>query len=219
MEGDKLSHLLMTYQMEIFIFIEILSLVVLFTFGIVRYFLNKQKLSTFLIFLFIGLIMIEACLGLIVYLWSGEVSNTLIIITIFVFYACTFGIFDFKNLDRWMRKTIGKWRGIDLLTAKDKEIIKRRKDPAFIARKNRISATIHLVLFVLFQFIFLIYSNTLFDVMDYVQDFSWVGTEDIAQTPYKNETLYGISMVWGIVFIADFLYSWSYTFFPSKPKE
>ena len=50
-------------------------------------------------------------------------------------YAATFGISDFKKLDRWMRKHIGKWRGVELLADKDISIMGKQKDPKYIAKK------------------------------------------------------------------------------------
>ena len=61
-------------------------------------------------------------MGYWVYQVTGEISTILIIITIFVLYACTFGIYDFLKLDRWMRRKIGEWRGVELLTEKDYRI-------------------------------------------------------------------------------------------------
>lgn len=35
-------------------------------------------------------------------------------------------------------------------------------------------------------------------------------------SPYANEFMYSASMLWGIILVIDTIYSWSYTFFPSK---
>lgn len=156
-------------------------------------------------------------MAILIYRETGEISNFQIIITIFVIYACTFGIFDFMKLDRWMRKKIGAWRGVDLLSEKDHRIIKRNKDPKFIAKKYRWSAMIHLIVFVGLQAIFWAYgTDGLDEMLVYVTDLSWIEAGTAAESPYANETIYGISMVWGIVFIVDFIYSWSYTIFPSN---
>lgn len=213
-------HFLLTYQWNIFIVAEVLSLVLLLLFGVVRYFFNKHRLSSLFIALFILFVALEAVLAWLIYRETGEIEDFQIIITIFVLYACTFGVSDFKKLDRLMRKHIGKWRGVDLLTKKDREKMVKQKDPLYIARKYRWSSLVHLIVFVAVQVGFLMYSNNgIHEIVDYIKDLSWIGTGNIAGTPYANETLYRISMVWGIVFIADFLYSWSYTIFPAKPKE
>src|SRR5690625_2742629 len=108
--------LLVEYQWEIFIVIEVLSFISLLLFGIIRYFLGRQKLSFQFLFLFLVLLILEALLGIIIYQETGEISTFQIVIAIFVLYACTFGIADFKKLDRWMRLKIGNFRNIDLLT-------------------------------------------------------------------------------------------------------
>ncbi|KKE77933.1 hypothetical protein DTX80_14335 [Bacilli bacterium] len=208
---------ILEYQWEVFIGIEVLSLVSLLLFGVVRYVFNKQKRSLSFLFLFVLLLFLEAALAIFIYRETGEFSTFQIVITIFVIYACTFGISDFKKLDRWMRLKIGNWRGTELLTEKDKYVMKKQKDPKYIAKKYRYSSMIHFLLFVIAQLIFLSYSlDSMEQAIPYLTDLSWIGTEYVEETPYSNETLYGISMVWGLVFIVDFMYSWSYTIFPSK---
>lgn len=210
---------LLKHQLEIFVVMELLSVLSLLSFGVVRYFFSKYRMSVFFLLLFIILIVFEAIMAWLIYQETKEISNLLIIITIFVLYACTFGISDFKKLDRWMRKHIGKWRGIELLTVKDIEIMSKQKDPKHIARKYRWSSTVHLIIFVAVQIAFWVYGmNSVQEMFDYVKDLSWIGTENIAETPYANETIYHISMLWGLVFIVDFIWSWSYTVSPSKGK-
>lgn len=210
---------ILEYQWEVFIGIEVLSLVSLLLFGVVRYVFNKQKRSLSFLFLFVLLLFLEAALAIFIYRETGEFSTFQIVITIFVIYACTFGISDFKKLDRWMRLKIGNWRGTELLTEKDKYVMKKQKDPKYIAKKYRYSSMIYFLLFVIAQLIFLSYSlDSMEQAIPYLTDLSWIGTEYVEETPYSNETLYGISMVWGLVFIVDFMYSWSYTIFPAKQK-
>ncbi|SFA83465.1 hypothetical protein SAMN04488072_102199 [Lentibacillus halodurans] len=212
--------LLIDYQWEIFIVAEVLSMVALLLFGVVRYLLSKRQLSLMFLLVFLILLGIEALLGILIYRETGEISNFQMIITIFVIYACTFGIYDFKKLDRWMRKTISRWRGVELLTEKDYRIMERNKDPKFIARKYRWSSTAHLVVFVVVQSIFWAYGTDSFgEMLGYLTDFSWIESGTAADSPYANETVYGIGMLWGIIFAVDFLYSWSYTLFPYSPKK
>lgn len=48
----------------------------------------------------------------------------------------------------------------------------------------------------------------------YLSDFSWIEKGVAKESPYPNDVTFGIGIIWGIVFIADFIYSWSYTLFP-----
>lgn len=211
---------LITYQWEIFITAEVLSVVSLLLFGIVRYFLDKKRVSILFIFAFLFFLMVEAGLALLIYLETGEFSTFQIVITVFVIYACTFGIGDFKRLDRWMRQKIGRWRGKELLTEKDYVILKRSKDPKYLARKYRWTSTIHLIVFLMVQSIFWILgTNSFAEMIEYMQDLSWVESGTSVNSPYPNDTLYAIGIIWGIVFAVDFIWSWSYTLFPSKPRE
>ena len=115
----------MTNQWEIFITLEVLSVVSLLLFGVVRYFLGKKQLSVLFIFGFLAFLLLEALLALLIYRETGEFSTFQFVIVIFLIYACTFGIADFKRLDRWMRQKIGKWRNMELLTEKDYTILER----------------------------------------------------------------------------------------------
>jgi len=203
------------YQWEIFITAEILSIVSLLLFGTFRYFFGRKKFSILFIIAFLLLLGLEALLGIWIYQETGEISTFQIILIIFVLYACTFGIYDFLKLDRWMRKKIGQWRGMELLTEKDYRMMELAKDPKYIARKYRYSAMIHLIIFVIIQSAFWIYgTGSMDELVSYLTDLSWIEAGTAEQSPYRNESLYSIGMLWGIIFIVDFLYSWSYTFFP-----
>jgi len=210
---------IVTYQWEFFIAIEILFFLSFLLFGFVRYFLNKPRLSLLFLGVFLSLLIIEAILALVIYRFTGEISSFQIIITLFVLYAFTFGIFDFMKLDRWMRQKIGGWRNIELLTAKDYEIIERNKDPKYIAKKYRHTSTIHLIVFIIGQAALWIHGTGNVDaLLEYIRDLSWFQTGDYLDSPYANETTYSIGMLWTIIFFVDFVWSWSYTFFPSNKK-
>src|SRR5690625_7373622 len=104
-----------------------------------------------------------------IYQRTGEFSTFQIVISVFLLYACTFGIIDFKRLDRWMRKKIGGWRGIELLTEKDYTISKRNNDPKYLARKYRCSSTIHLIVFLIIQSVFCTFgTNSIEEIIGYL---------------------------------------------------
>lgn len=208
---------ILSYHWEIFIVIEILFIISILLFGVFRYFLNKSKQSIVFIVAFLFLLLLEASLGLYVYKQTGEISTFLIIITIFLLYACTFGIVDFIRLDRWMREKIGKFRGIELLTEKDYRILERNRNPKYLAKKYRWTSMIHLIIFIIGQSIFwYMGTETLAEAKGYLTDFSWVNDGVAEGSPYPNDAIFGIGTIWGIVFIVDFVYSWSYTLFPDK---
>ncbi|WP_017186247.1 hypothetical protein [Alkalibacillus haloalkaliphilus] len=210
-------NLLIEYQWEIFISLEVLSLVALLLFGIIRYYLGHKQKSLVFILLFIVLLVIEAFLGIIIYQETGEFSTFQLIILIFVVYALTFGINDFRKLDRWMRKKFGDWRGVDLLTEKDYAIMERQNDPKYVAKVNRRSAMVHLIIFVIVQGYFWSLGTESFeDMVGYLTDLSWFEAGNYENSPYPSETLYSIGMLWIVIFVIDFIYSWSYTIFPNS---
>lgn len=208
---------ILTYHWNIFITIEVLSLISLLMFGVFRYFFSKRQFSLIFIAAFLALLFIEALLGLYVYLQTGEISTFLIVIVIFLVYACTFGVFDFIRLDRWMRDKIGKFRGVNLLTEKDRYINERNRDPKYLAKKYRMTSTIHLFIFVIGQAIlWSMGTDSITEAKGYLMYLSWVEDGTSGTSPYPNDMLYGAGMIWGIVFVIDFIYSWSYTIFPNK---
>lgn len=207
-------------QWTIFIVIEVLSIVSLLLFGFLRYVLMRRQLSVLAIFAFLVLLISEALLAVLIYQETKEIETFQIAVGIFVVYACTFGILDFLKLDRWMRKKVGKWRRVELLTKKDYVILQREKDPKYVAKKYRLTSVIHLALFVVVQSILWMYGTESFEEwLGFMSDLSWIENGTAAQSPYPNEMTYNIGVIWGLVFIVDFIYSWSYTIFPSKPKK
>jgi len=207
-------------QWTIFIVIEVLSIVSLLLFGFLRYVLMRRQLSVLAIFAFLVLLISEALLAVLIYQETKEIETFQIAVGIFVVYACTFGILDFLKLDRWMRKKVGKWRRVELLTKKDYDILQRERDPKHVAKKYRLTSVIHLALFVVVQSILWMYGTESFEEwLGFMSDLSWIENGTAAQSPYPNEITYNIGVIWGLVFIVDFIYSWSYTIFPSKPKK
>src|SRR5699024_2998231 len=167
------------------------------------------------IILFLVLLLTEASLGLLIYKQTGKFSSFQIIITIFLIYAFTFGIVDFLRLDRWMRKQIGKIRGIDLLTEKDLNIMDRNKNPKYLAKKYRISSIVHQADFVVEQIIYIsLVTDRTTEAQEYLIDFSLVDAFNTQMSTYHNDRIFALFAVCFIVFIIDFIYSWSYTIFP-----
>lgn len=211
---------LVAHQWTIFIVIEVLSIISLLLFGFLRYVLIRRQLSVLAIVAFLVLLISEALLAVLIYQETKEIETFQIAVGIFVVYACTFGILDFLKLDRWMRKKVGKWRRVELLTKKDYVILQREGDPKHVAKKYRLTSVIHLTLFVVVQSILWMYGTESFEEMlGFMTDLSWVETGIAAQSPYPNEVTFSIGMIWALVFIVDFIYSWSYTIFPGKRKE
>ena len=210
---------ILSYQWEIFIFLEVMSVLCLLAFLIIRYAFTKEAIGRILLFLFVLFLVLEAVLALVVYNQTGKIETFQVVIMIFIVYAFTFGITDFKKLDRYIKDKVGKWRGIDLLTEKDKRVMERLKDPKVIARNYRIWWYVHTGIFVSAHWFFWIkYGNDAKPLLHYMTDFSWFDAASLEQSPYTNEMIMQISMIWIIIYILDTIISWSYTFFPSEKK-
>ncbi|HLR70918.1 MAG TPA: hypothetical protein VK085_05760 [Pseudogracilibacillus sp.] len=210
---------ILEYQWEIFIFLEVFSLLFLLTFLIFRYAFSKENIGRIFLFLFVLFIILEAILAFLVYQHTGEIETFQVVIIIFVIYAFTFGIADFKRLDRYIKDKVGKWRGVELLTEEDKRKMERLKDPKVIARNYRLWWYGHTFVFVLAHlFFWMNYGNDAHSFFYYVSDLSWFDGESLEQSPFTNEMIMNISMLWIIIYVVDTIISWSYTFFPSEKK-
>lgn len=76
-----------------------------------------------------------------------------------------------------------------------------------------------LVIFAIGQVTFCsIGTDSIIEVKHYLTDFSWLDKGVAKDSPYPNDMMYGIGVIWGIVFIVNFFYSWSYILFPSKKE-
>lgn len=129
--------------------------------------------SRLFLFIFFSSFGLEALLAWVVYLQTGEISTFQIVILIFIVYACTFGISDFKRLDRYIKLKIGKWRGIELLTDEEKQKMVQAKDPEVIARRNRRWWYTHIFIFLIVHYIFWIkFGNHQHDFVYYLTDLS-----------------------------------------------
>ncbi|MBM7630923.1 hypothetical protein [Geomicrobium sediminis] len=209
-----MSSFLLNYQWEAFIVAEILSWISLLAFGLLRYFFQRKATSRLFLVLFVAMTAFQALLAWVVYRETGEISTFTIIITIFVLYACTFGINDFRKLDRWMRMKIGNFRGQDLLTEHDHEAMRKQSNPRYVALKDITITALHVLIFLGVQLYF--WSQGPITVAEWGEalgNFSeWFSSGDYEDSPYANETALAISSVWMIVVAIDVIYSASHLF-------
>ena len=212
--------MILTYQCEIFITLEILSLISLLLFGLFRYFLEKKQMSLLFLLSFLLLLLLEGAIGFYVYKQTGEFDTFQVVILIFLLYAFTFGINDFKNLDRWMRRKIGHMRGVNLLTEKDLQIEANKKDPKKIQIKSLVWVIGHTFVFVIGQFIlWSMGTDSLQDMFSYIKDLSWFESGQYEDSPYANEGMYGAGVLWIVIYAIDLIWTGSYVLFPPKKKS
>jgi len=209
---------ILNYQWEIFIILEVLSIVFLLLFLLIRYAFRKLTLSRLFLAAFISMIIFEGILALGVYRETGEIDTFQIVILVFIVYASTLGIADFKRLDRWIKQKVGNWQGVDLLTARDKQIIQQQKDPIYRARKYRKEWFIHTIIFVIAHvFFFMFYGNERLSFLEIMSDWSWLENFDPENIPpngpYRIGPLYLVSLVWAIAYIGDTINALYYTIF------
>lgn len=180
----------------------------------------NSRYSQLFLFLFFAAIVLEAILAYIVYQQTGEFTTFQIVIAIFIIYAATFGISDFKRLDRYVKRKVGKWKGVDLLTDKEKEIIAYLKDPKVIARRARYWFYAHTFVFLIGLIGFWIYDgNNAYSFFYFLTNLQWFSEGMIDPQPFKSEIIVNIVRLWVIVYVVDSIINWSYTFFPSDKKE
>jgi len=209
-----------TYQWEVFIFLEIASWIFLLLFLLLRYAFDRVKIGQIFLLLFLLFIIFEGILAFINYRQTGEIETFQIVVFIFIIYACTFGISDFKKLDRYIKQTVGKWRKVDLLTEKDRAIMEKQQNPKYIARRYRLWWYGHTTAFIIANIVFWqLYGDKATEFLSYIEDWSWFEEETIHHAPYKHEMVMNIVRLWLVIYVIDTIIAWAYTFVPSKLKE
>jgi len=210
---------LVEHDWMIFISLEIAALIFLLLFVVVRYLLSMRQLSQLFLGLFLLMMVFEAMLAYFVYQVTGEVSTFQIVIIIFLLYAVTFGISDFKNLDYKARVRIGKWRNVPLVTDEEVERMQKRKHPKVIGKKSRRWFYAHTIIFgIALVYFWQSYGSTEHGFLYFIQDFAWFGDETLPQ-PFTSEMLSQAIRLWIIIYIIDTIINWSYTFFPDKKES
>lgn len=208
---------LIEQQWVIFISLELLSLIFLILFLGIRYIFNQMKLSHIFLFFFFLMLILEAILAILVYKETGVFTSFQIIVGVFIIYACTFGINDFKNIDRWMKGKIDKYKGTNLLTDHDKSIIKKKRDPKYKARIARLYFYCHtsslLIGLTIFWFKFGVAD---YSFLHFIKHIEWYNDENIQPQPFTYELIMKITRIWLLIYVIDTIINWSYTFFPDK---
>lgn len=209
--------IILDHQWIIFIIIEMSSLLFLLSFIVVRYVFTRIRFSYTFLLLFLFTIVLEAVLAYLVYHQTGEVTTFQIVIVIFVVYAGTFGIHDFKKLDRYAKEKIGQWKGIDLLTEKDRVALANARDPNVIARRARYFFYAHAIIFLVAICLFWQYDgNNRYHFIYFIKHVDWFHDELVEPRPFHSEMITNIVQLWMILFVIDSVINWSYTFFPDK---
>src|SRR5690625_143590 len=99
---------LLEHHWTIFIILEVSSMFFLILFALIRYAFTNIRFSVVFLILFFVTLILEAILAYVIYRETGEITTFQIIIAIFLIYAVTFGISDFKRLDRYIKQKVGK---------------------------------------------------------------------------------------------------------------
>lgn len=215
-----IMQLLLDNHWAIFITLEVSSLLFLFLFVVVRYLFTNIRVSYAFLGLFIAAIILEALLAFVVYKHTGEFTTFQIVIVIFIVYAGTFGISDFKKMDRYVKDKIGKWKGIDLLTDKERQIMAYLKDPKVIAKRARLWFYLHTIVFAIAIIMFWqYYGNEQYSFYYFLTNLDWYKDELIEPQPFTNELITNIVQIWSLIYLIDTIVNWSYTIFPSEKKD
>lgn len=211
---------LLEHHWTIFIILEVSSMLFLIIFALIRYAFTNIRFSVVFLILFFVALMLEAILAYVIYRETGEITTFQIIIAIFLIYAVTFGISDFKRLDRYIKQKVGKWRGVDLLTDKEKEIIARLKDPKVIARRARMAFYIHTIIFIIGVAIFwIIAGNKDYSFTYFLMNLDWYNDVMTRPQPFNNDMIVNVVRLWILIYIIDSIVNWSYTIFLDKKED
>lgn len=206
--------MLVTYQWYLFILLEVISTLGALGFIYTRYKIKNRRLSQLLLFVFISPLVLEAVLALVIYQQTKEITSFHIVIILFLLYACTFGVADFKKIDRMVRIWLGKRAGEDLLTPAEHAQLAREKSPQYIRRKSLRNLVIHSIIFTLA----VIYMWITFGNQDFSLNLHWITNSDHIQ-PLTNEVANTVLRVWLIAYSIDSILNLSYILTPITQKR
>ena len=206
--------MLVNYQWYWFVLLEIISTIGALAFIVVRYKIKHRTLSQLALAIFIVPLLLEAGLALLIYQQTKEITTFHIVIMVFLLYACTFGIADFKKIDRMVRIWLGKRAGEDLLTATEHAQLAREKSPHYIRQKSLRNLVIHSVIFI----VAVIYMWITFGNPDFSLSLRWVTDSDRVQ-PLTNEVANTVLRVWLIAYSIDSILNLSYILTPITKKR
>lgn len=206
------------YLWELFIAVEVVFWLCIVLFLLLRYVFNWRKVSVWILPIFILSVLADVYLGWVDYKATGEFSIFQFIIVIFVIYAVTSGLSDFRRLDAYIQRKIAKWKG------QSEPELSVKLPPRYgreHARHERRGWYMHVLMFCLAQivFFFLIGVHDEFTLNHLVEgEFYRLWWEDEAFGAYQDLTLNQLVKVWFIILIIDGIISLSYTFSPRKEK-
>ncbi|HLQ72786.1 MAG TPA: hypothetical protein VK125_01020 [Bacillota bacterium] len=204
-------------EVNIFITLELLMALFIICFLFMRYFFPEVKQRIIFMWLFACLLLLEVLLVIYLYRSTGQVTTLQVVIVLFIGYALTFGLNDFKKLDRYLKMKIGKWRGIQLLTDEEIWEMELAKHPKVVARKNRRWWYSHAAIFIVAHFIFwYVYGDNTYPLTHYLTDISWWTDGNLAMSPFNDLLILQVSQLWTVIFVVDTIVSWSHTLFPDK---
>ena len=193
---------------------EIVFWVCAVAFLILRYWFKFDKLSKFVIVIFIVNDLWIALLGFMDFQRTGEFSFYQIIIVIFIVYAMTLGKSDFKKLDYFIKRQVAKRRGEPLNDAQ-KPVQYYGMALAVIEWKQFAG---HIFIFILMHVIFFFafgFSESM-QQTPITELFSvWFNNENNA-VPFNHEGVNQFSQVWLLILLIDFAITLSYTIFPKR---
>lgn len=206
--------ILVNYQWYWFLLLEIISTIGALAFIVIRYKIKNRTLSQLALALFIVPLLLEAGLALLIYQQTKEITTFHIVIMVFLLYACTFGVADFKKIDRMVRIWLGKRAGEDLLTPAEHAQLAREKSPQYIRRKSLRNLVIHSIIFTLA----VIYMWITFGNQDFSLNLHWITNSDHIQ-PLTNEVANTVLRVWLIAYSIDSILNLSYILTPITQKR
>ncbi|WP_221566796.1 hypothetical protein [Alkalihalobacillus sp. TS-13] len=185
-------------------------------FLLVRYLFNLEKLSKYLIVIWLVSDIWLLMIGIIDYRNTGEFDTFQVVITAFLIYALTFGKNDFKKLDRFIKRTIKKLKGEPL----EPEDFSEQQYGMKHAVHQLKGLVIHVLLYA--AVIFVLSLNMPF--RDFSTLFSSEGTGDTIDNLVRNglfehRVAAQVTGIWTLVVIIDILITLSYFIFPKTEKK
>lgn len=207
------------YKWYFFIAGEIIFWGSLIGFLMLRYAFNLKKLSKYAVVLWLASDLWLVTIGILDYIRSGTIDRFQIIIVIIVIYALTAGKKDFKRLDRWIQKKVAHWKG-QAAPEFDDEFGQRLNGKEY-AKSERKKFYVHFLIFIGIHVCFILFFG--YDpssLLELIRDLDALDKENSSKQVVKLiNGISGISAIWSLILVIDFVYSFSYTIWSKKERN
>jgi hypothetical protein len=204
---------ILQYKWMFFIIGEIVFWVSIIGFLVLRYVYRLEKISKYLIFVWLLSDLWLLAIGILDYRHTGKINTFQIVIVVALIYALTEGKKDLQKLENYIKLKVANWKGTPLPedeSSPKKEKLYGRANTAKEIKKFRL----HLFIYVIVMAVFAV----MFDFREFSKqdNFGDFFSDILKNGFFEGPSISKISGIWTLILLADAIFTLSYLVFPKK---